>query len=241
MVKGVALITGGAKGIGAEVAKVFAENGYSIVINYLSSEAQATALMHELQSRGVNCGIYRADVSDAESVAGMYKWTRSCFGFVDTVVNNAGICHFGLAGEDSAQDYRKVLDTNFGGAFNVIKEYCRDMISFGRGSIVNISSIWGERGACYESLYSASKSALIGYSKALIKEFAGTGVNVSCILPGYVDTDMNAELSAEERAAALKKMRQKEALTPGCVAQCAYEAATGKHGIIRLMNERRQK
>lgn len=218
MERKVALVTGAAKGIGAATVRALAKNGYSVVIHYFRSEEKALTLMRELLANEVNCTVIQADLSIRSEVENLYEQSKKCFGFVDTVINNAGVCHFGLLTDDGEEEYREVLDSNFGSAYNVTGLFARDMVSFGCGKIINISSVWGSRGAALESLYSASKSALIGYTKAAAKELVMSGVTVNCLLPGYVKTDMNAQFDKEEEQAILRRMRQKEALSPEDVA-----------------------
>lgn len=218
-----ALVTGAAKGIGAAIVRKLADNGYSVIINYRSSEKEAFELVSELQKREINCAAFKADLSDAEQAEELYMQCKKCFGFVDTVINNAGVCHFGLATEDGEDDYRFVIDNNFGSVFNVCRLFARDMINEWRGSIINVSSVWGERGASNESLYSASKSAVIGYTKALAKELSPERIKVNCILPGFVMTDMNAKFDETEIKSILRKMRQKEILYPSDIADAVYK------------------
>lgn len=213
------LITGGAKGIGRATALAFAERGYNVAVAYNRSQEQAFSLVGELQSREINCCAFRADLTKPGEVEALYEQCKSVFGFVDTVINNAGICHYNLATDDDYADYEAVMSANFGSVFSVCRLFARDMIDRQTGSIVNISSVWGERGASNETLYSASKCAVIGYSKALAKELKPSGVRVNCVLPGYVNTDMNARFSLEEQLLALKSMRQKRILEPSEVAE----------------------
>ena len=230
------LVTGGAKGIGAATVNKFADNGYNVIIHYNTSADSAAETVSRLQSRYINCGAFCADLSDPNAVNEMYDWCKKCFGFVDTVVNNAGICHFNLATCDEIADYERVMGVNFGSVFNVCRLFARDMINQGFGSIVNISSVWGERGASMESLYSASKSAIIGYSKAIAKELKPSEVRVNCVLPGFVQTDMNACFSDEQRVEILKRMRQPRALMPEEVAEKIFSVAeSGKSGVILKM------
>ncbi len=213
------LVTGGAKGIGKATVFAFANAGYNVIVAYNSSEKAAYEIVGELQSREINCGAFRADLTKRQDVENLYEQCKSVFGFVDTVINNAGVCHYNLATCDDYDDYDAVMNANFGSIFGICRLFARDMIDRQTGSIVNLSSVWGARGAATESLYSASKSAIIGYTKALAKELKPSGVRVNCVLPGYVQTDMNARFSKEEQAAALKSMRQKRILTPEEVAR----------------------
>ncbi len=231
-----ALVTGAAKGIGAAIVRKLADNGYSVIINYRSSEQEAFELVSELQKKEINCAAFKADLSDAAQAEDLYVRCKKCFGFVDTVINNAGVCHFGLATEDETDDYRFVMDNNFGSVFNVCRLFARDMINMWEGDIVNISSVWGSRGASTESLYSASKSAVIGYTKALAKELSPERIKVNCILPGFVMTDMNDRFEQFEIKDILRKMRQKEMLTPEDIADSVFETLnssyTGKSVVV---------
>lgn len=213
------LVTGGAKGIGKATVFEFANAGYNVIIAYNSSEKAAYEIVGELQRREINCCAFRADLTKESEVENLYRQGKKMFGFVDTVINNAGVCHYNLATDDDYESYNAVMNANFGSVFGICRLFARDMIERQTGSIVNLSSVWGVRGAATESLYSASKSAIIGYTKALAKELKPSSVRVNCILPGYVQTDMNARFSEEEQNAALKSMRQKRILQPEEVAR----------------------
>ena len=223
MERKVALVTGAGKGIGAEIVRTLASSGYAVIINYRNSEKQATTLVSELLSKEINCMAVKADLSIRAEAEYLYEQCVKCFGFVDTVINNAGVSHFGLATEDDEEQYRYVMDCNFGSVFNVSSLFARDMVSNFRGNIINISSVWGQRGSAMESLYSASKSAIIGYTKALHKELIPQNVKVNCLLPGYVKTDMNAQFDEAEEKEILKRMRQKSALLPTDVSRAVLE------------------
>ena len=212
------LVTGGAKGIGKATAYAFANRGYNVAIAFNASRKEAFECVADLQRREINCCAFKADLTVPGDVERLYKECKSAFGFVDTVINNAGVCHYNTATDDDYDDYYAVMNANFGSVFGICRLFARDMIDRQTGSIVNLSSVWGARGAATESLYSASKSAIIGYTKSLAKELKPSGIRVNCVLPGYVQTDMNARFSHEEQQAALKSMRQKRILTPEEVA-----------------------
>lgn len=233
-----ALVTGGAKGIGGEITRILADKGYTVVIAYNTSGEAAGRIITRLQSEGRNCGAFRADLSCPSQAEELYEWCRKCYGFVDTLINNAGICRFALATDDTPEDYRRVIDTNFGSVFNLTRLFARDMVSRGEGSILNVSSVWGARGAAMETLYSASKAAVIGYTKGLAKELRPSGVRVNCILPGYVLTDMNARFDQRQRAEILRRMGQKRALTAQQAAVAAVELCeSGITGKIKRVME----
>lgn len=196
--KRVALVTGGAKGIGKAIALKLADVGFSLAINYRTSEKEANELVSYLQSRGVNALAIRADVSKRDEVKKMYETCRAYFGFVDTVINNAGVSKYKMFCDCTDEDYDFVMNNNLRSAVNVCSLFSPDMVSNNFGRIVNISSVWGEQGASMEVLYSASKAGVIGFSKALNAELAPSGVIVNAVTPGFIDTDMNTHLSKED-------------------------------------------
>ena len=196
--KRVALVTGGAKGIGKAIALKLADAGFSLAINYRTSENDAQELVNYLQSCGVNALAIQADVSKRSEVAKMYETCKKYFGFVDTVVNNAGVSQYKMFCDCTDADYDYVMDNNLRSAVNVCSLFSPDMISNGFGRIINVSSVWGEQGASMEVLYSASKAGVIGLTKALNCELAPSGVIVNAVAPGFIDTDMNAHLSKED-------------------------------------------
>ena len=196
--KRVALVTGGAKGIGKAIALKLADAGFSLAINYRTSEKEANELVSYLQSRGVNALAIRADVSKRDEVKKMHETCRAYFGFVDTVINNAGVSQYKMFCDCTDEDYDFVMNNNLRSAVNVCSFFSPDMVSNNFGRIVNISSVWGEQGASMEVLYSASKAGVIGLSKALNAELAPSGVIVNAVTPGFIDTDMNAHLSKED-------------------------------------------
>ena len=198
MERRVALVTGGAKGIGKAIVCALAEQGFSLAIGYNSSEKEATALALDLQKKGVNAIAVKADVSKKEEVEKMYEITKKYFGFVDTLINNAGISLVKPLCDCSEEEYDSVMSTNLKSVFLTCKAYSPDMVSERFGRIVNISSVWGEYGASTEVIYSASKAGIIGFTKALNAELAINGVVVNCVSPGIIATDMNAHLSESE-------------------------------------------
>jgi 3-oxoacyl-[acyl-carrier protein] reductase len=188
------LITGASRGIGRETAKLFASKGYNVVINYLNSEKLAKELVKELEQSAI---AIKADVSDIESVDNMFKSAKEVFGNIDILINNAGIALGELFTKTSRQEFDRIFDVNIGGIFNCCKAVIPDMIKNHKGKIINVSSIWGICGASCEVIYSASKAAVIGFTKALAKELGPSGININCIAPGIIDTDMNSDLDKE--------------------------------------------
>ncbi|HHU22905.1 MAG TPA: glucose 1-dehydrogenase [Clostridiales bacterium] len=186
-----ALITGASRGIGAETTRVLSREGWSVIINYKNSENDALGLARELNAVAV-----RADVSDPGQVRDMFEMA----GPVDLLVNNAGIAHYGLFTETSEETWRRLFAVNVDGIYNCCRCALPHMIREKRGCIINISSIWGIKGASCEVAYSAAKAAVIGFTKALAKELGPSGVRVNCIAPGVVETDMLNCFTAEDKA-----------------------------------------
>ncbi len=196
-----ALVTGGAKGIGAAAVKKLCENGYSVAINYLSSEEKALALSSALICEGYDVFTLRADVSDPAQANGMINAVISRNGRLDVLVNNAGIDGQQLFDTVSDSDWQKMLGTDLTGVFNCCRAALPHMLSAKYGRIINISSMWGQVGASCEVAYSAAKAGVIGLTKALAKEAGPSGITVNCVAPGAVETDMMAHFSAEDIAA----------------------------------------
>ena len=190
------LITGASRGIGAAAAKEFSKKGWHVVINYNKNKEKALALAKELGAT-----VFQADISKSDEVLNMYSSLKGQGIHVGAIVNNAGVSSSGLFVDISESEWDEMFAINTKGAFLVTKAFLPDMLSRHSGSIVNISSIWGETGAAAEVCYSASKAALIGMTKALAKELAPSGIRVNCICPGCIDTAMNKCYSDEERAA----------------------------------------
>lgn len=193
------VVTGASRGIGKGIAIAFAKAGYNVVINYSSNDKAAEETLNEVQSCGVRGLLYKCNVADADAVKAMFDETLKVFGKVDVLVNNAGISRAGLFIDQSTETIDSVIDINLKGAIFCSKEALKIMMSNMYGKIVNISSMWGERGGSYEAVYSASKAGMIGLTKALAKECGNMQINVNAICPGAIDTDMSKELSEETR------------------------------------------
>jgi 3-oxoacyl-[acyl-carrier protein] reductase len=188
------LVTGASKGIGRCIAKVFALNDYNIVINYLKSDILAKELLEELRKLKSTPLAIKADVSKRDEVDNMFKEIKQSFKYVDILINNAGIANQMLFTDISAQQWDQIFDVNMKGIFNCTQAAVDDMIYRKSGKIINISSVWGICGASCEVAYSASKAAVIGFTKALAKELGPSNIQVNCIAPGIIDTDMNKKI-----------------------------------------------
>ena len=190
------LISGGVRGIGLAVAEAFLKKGYRVAVTYSKDEASAKL------ARAKGLEVYRAEVSSEEDTVALFKK----LGGVDVLVNNAGVSLIKQIQDFSYEEFQSVFSVNMGGAFLYSREAAKYMISQKHGLIVNISSVWGEVGGSCESVYSASKAALLGFTKALAKELGWSGIRVNSVSPGVIDTPMNKHFSKEEMRALIEEI-----------------------------------
>lgn len=195
----VALITGASSGIGRQTAKLFAENGYFVIAQYNTNKSGVDSLIKELEGKcsGSVFGM-QANFSDMQSVKDMFENISKSFKHIDVLVNNAGVGLYKLITETTESEWDYLFNVNAKSTFVLTNLVLKNMIKAGYGKIINVSSIWGDKGASMEVAYSASKSALIGYTKALAKEVAPSGINVNCVCPGVIDTAMNKRFSEQD-------------------------------------------
>ncbi|HHV25652.1 MAG TPA: SDR family oxidoreductase [Tissierellia bacterium] len=193
------LITGSSRGIGRATAKKFAKEGYNVIINYYKSKDKAYSLLEEVLSFGANAIVVQGDVSDRKQVEEMFKKSYEKFGNIDVLVNNAGIADMTLFTDVTKEQWQRMFDVNVNGMFNCCQCVLPKMISEKSGRIINIASIWGLVGASCEVHYSATKGAIISFTKALAKELGPSNILVNAIAPGAVDTDMIGGVSEEIR------------------------------------------
>ena len=186
-----ALVTGSSRGIGAAIARCLHRDGWKVYINYYESEEKALALAAELATEAI-----RADVSDPAQVRELFART----GGVDLLVNNAGIIFPGLLQDISDDQWARLRGVNLDGMFYCCKAAIPHMVSQKSGVIINISSVCGIYGSSAESAYSTTKAAVIGLSKSLAKELGPSGIRVNCVAPGFIETDMTACFTPEEKA-----------------------------------------
>ena len=196
-----ALITGASRGIGRAVARELAHQGWAVGINYLNRADKARELVEELTAAGCHAAMFQADVADSAAVAEMVRKLGETFSPVELVVNNAGVSGQGLFQDTTDEMWDRYLAVNLSGARNTVKAALPHMISEKRGCIVNISSIWGQRGASCEVAYSCTKAGIIALTRSLAMELAPSGIRVNCVAPGVIDTDMMASFTAEDKAA----------------------------------------
>ncbi len=192
-----AFITGASRGIGRAIAKQLALDGYRVGINYLQSAEKAEALVSELRALSCDAMAVQADVSDAEAITRAIRTVEHAFSPIDLLVNNAGIAQQDLFQYTDATLWRRLFAVNVDGAYHTIQAVLPAMIARRAGSIVNISSMWGLRGASCEVTYSATKAAIIGLTRSLAMELAPSHIRVNCVAPGVIHTDMVDKLGEE--------------------------------------------
>lgn len=202
----VALITGASRGIGRHIALEMGKEGAMVAINYKSDKAGAEETIRLLKDIGIYARAYQGDVGSFSCSAEIINSVVKNFGKLDILVNNAGICKNGLFIDMTEEDYDEVMQTNMKGVFNCSSSAVRYMLNKKEGSIINISSIWGEAGASCEVLYSASKGAVDSFTKALAKELAPSNVRVNAIAPGIIETTMNNNLRTFEKEALINEI-----------------------------------
>lgn len=196
--KKTALVTGGSGGIGSEVCKALAEDGWQVAVCYKSGRAAAEALVTELKGQGLCAEAFHCDIGDRESIERCISEVRDSFGMVTLLVNNAGTADIELFTDMTDEKLCEMLEINLLGAMRMSRGVLTDMIREHTGNIINITSVWGEKGASCEVAYSAAKAGLIGFTKALAREVAISGVRVNCVSCGMIDTKMNGELTEED-------------------------------------------
>lgn len=189
----IALVTGGTGGIGEAICRRLAADGYYVIVNYFKSEEKARILASELESEHV-----RFDISDRDEIRLAYEDINNRLGGIDLLVNNAGVSEIELFTHISQEISDKIFNINLNGTLNCTRTFLPEMINRKKGCIINISSMWGQCGASCEVDYSASKAGVIGFTKALAKEVAPSGIRVNCVSPGFIMTEMNSKFSAED-------------------------------------------
>ena len=210
------LITGGSRGIGRAMVRLFSQNGYSVAFTYKNSVGAAEELSRETGALAI-----RADSAVPSDIENAVRIAREKLGNIEILINNAAVSAFSLFTDITLEAWRDMFSVNVDGAFLYTKAVVRHMINNKAGRIINVSSMWGEVGSSCEVHYSATKAALIGMSRALAKELGPSGITVNCITPGVIDTDMNAALSPEDLLALADETPLSRIGTPEEVAAAA--------------------
>ncbi|MBR6823331.1 MAG: SDR family oxidoreductase [Clostridia bacterium] len=222
-----ALVTGGTGDIGRAIIRRLVESGYRVIFTYEKNERMARSLSAMLGAEGIRC-----DVSDDRSVEELFRILGEKGESVDILVNNAGISREGLFIDSVIEDWKDMFDVNFFGAVRMTGKVLPDMLSRGEGIIINMASIWGIKGASCESIYAATKAALINLTKSLSNEYARSGIRVNAVAPGFIEGRMNSHYSTEDREEILEEIPEGRFGTPDDVAKTVVFLAGDDSGYI---------
>lgn len=232
----VAIVTGGAKGIGRAIVEELARKGIKVILNYNHSEKKAIEVKQELCKQGYIVEIYKADVSNPEEVKELVAFAKNTFGPIDILVNNAGIDKFQLFTDITNEDWDEMISNNLSSVFYMTQEVVKDMINKKSGCIINISSIWGIVGASCEVAYSVSKAGIDGLTKSLAKELAPSGIRVNSIAPGFILTDMNKDFSEKELEEIKEQIPLGKFGKPEDIAKCAMWLIEDNYTIGQIIS-----
>lgn len=216
----VVIVTGGSRGIGANICENLAAKGFKVILNYNKSEKQAIEIQTRLAEKGVSIDIFKADVSKREEVKALVDFAWEKYGRIDVLINNAGISQIKMFTDLTDEDWQNMIQTNLTACFYTSQEVAKYMIKQKEGCIINISSIWGSVGASCEVHYSAAKAGLDGMTKALAKELGPSNIRVNSIAPGFIKTEMNAELSEEDVANVMQEIPLQRIGYPQSITKC---------------------
>ncbi|OEY71455.1 3-oxoacyl-[acyl-carrier-protein] reductase [Salegentibacter salarius] len=217
-----AIITGGSRGIGKGIAKVFAEHGANVAFTYNSSAESANALADELSKLGVKAKAYQSNAASFKEAEQLIKDVAEDFGSIDILINNAGITKDNLLMRMSEEDFDKVIEVNLKSIFNMTKAVQRTMLKQRKGSIINMSSVVGVTGNAGQANYAASKSGIIGFSKSMAQELGSRNIRTNVIAPGFIETEMTEKLDEKvvdgwRQAIPLKRGGSPEDIANACV------------------------
>lgn len=222
----VAIITGATRGIGRGVAETFAKNGADIAFTYVSSDEKAKALETELANYGVKVKGYKFNVAEYEAAGEFIADVVKEFGKIDAIVNNAGITRDGLLMRMSEENWDDVMNINLKSVFNITKHALKTLLKQRYGSIINMSSVVGIEGNGGQSNYAASKAGVIGFTKSIAQEIGSRNIRSNAICPGFISTEMTAELDPEIMQGWIDDIPLKRAGTPEDVANTALFLAS---------------
>ena len=232
MSKKTVVITGSSRGIGRACAILFAKNNYNVIINYNKSKKLAEDLFNDLKEAGYSVDIFKADISNRFEANSLINYCIGKFGKIDVLINNAGISQNKLFTDITDDDWNEMMGTNLNGIFYTTQKALQYMLPECSGKIINISSIWGMVGGSFEVHYSTSKAAIIGMTKSLAKELGPSNIQVNCIAPGVIQTDMLNGIDEE----IIEGLREETPLmrigTVDDIANCALFLASDKSDFI---------
>lgn len=227
-----ALITGASRGIGRATAKLLAENGFNVIVHYHNGKREAETLVQTLRERGNAAIAVGADLREEAQIREMVRQGEAYFGKIDVLVNNAGIASQKMFTDIAAEEWDAMFAVHVRGSFLCTQAVLPDMIARKNGKIVNVSSIWGIRGASCEVHYSAAKAAVIGMTKALAKEVAPSGICVNCVAPGVIDTEMLSCFDETTKAALAEETPLGRLGTPEDIARAILFFASAQSDFI---------
>jgi 3-oxoacyl-(acyl-carrier-protein) reductase len=202
----VALVTGGTRGIGSAITRSFAESGAHVAAGYSRSHEHAEKLAVELQNEGLSVSLHQGNVGDPDDCRRVVDTVLERYNRIDFLINNAGVTVDKTVRKMTIDNWHAVLRVNLSGAFYMTKAVLEHMIERGSGRIVNISSVIADIGNIGQANYAASKSGLFGFSKSLALEMARRGITVNCVAPGFVDTDMVADIPPDVLAGVIERI-----------------------------------
>ncbi|MDE6869798.1 MAG: SDR family oxidoreductase [Clostridia bacterium] len=227
-----AIISGASRGIGRAIAISLAKEGYAVIVGYCRNAVKAQEVCNLIINNGGIAEAYQCDESLPSQVKAIVEYTKTKYSTVDAVVANAGIGAYGMLIDHSDETIANVINTNLVGCITLCREASKIMLSQKSGTIVTVSSMWGQVGGSCESVYSATKGGVIAFSKALAKELALSGVRVNCIAPGFIDTDINSNLTQEERNAIVAEIPLARAGKPQDVADAVVWLTSDKSSYV---------
>ena len=230
--KKTALVTGAARGIGRAIALGLGREGYDVAIHYHTSEEGARSLQRELEAMGRRAVLCRADLTDGAAAAAAAERAAAALGPISLLVNNAGIAAQRLFQDTDSALWRRMFAVNVDAAYYAIQAVLPAMLHEKEGCIINISSIWGQRGASCEVAYSTTKAALIGLTRSLAMELAPSHIRVNCVAPGVINTDMVQVLGQETLADLAQETPLGRLGTPEDIAQAVAFLADSRSSFI---------
>ncbi len=228
----VVLVTGSSRGLGRAIAETFGRRQLDVAVHYVRSAGPADEVVEAIRAAGGQAEAFAADVADPGQCQELVKAVTERFGALDVLVNNAGVTKDTLALRMKDEDWQSVIDTNLSAAFYLARGALRGMLRTGFGRVINVSSVVGLRGNVGQANYVAAKAGLIGLTKALAREYAAKGVTVNAVAPGFIESDMTAELAPELKSAYLREIPAGRFGTPADVANAVAFLASDEAAYI---------
>lgn len=228
----VALVTGAGRGIGSAIAKTLAANGAFVIVNYNGSKEKAEAVVEEIKKSGAEAAAVQCDVSDYAACGRMVEDLIASYGHIDILVNNAGITRDNLILKMSEEEFDAVLNTNLKGTFHTIRHLSRYFVKQRAGRIINLSSVSGVMGNAGQANYSASKAGVIGLTKSVARELARRGITCNAVAPGYIETEMTAQMPEAAKEAVKQQIPLQRTGTVWDIAEMVAFLASEKASYI---------